>query len=641
MSVKNIYVSNTPLPKAKQLWHAALKEHGFSHGARTETIKVDDSLGRLTAIAVMAGNSSPSYNAAAMDGIAVRFLQLASASEAHPVVLQKEDYAAVNTGNALPAGFDAVVMIEDVHMLDGDKTELTAPATPWQHVRTIGEDIVATELILPEGHRIRPIDQGAMLAGGVTEVEVRCPPQAMVIPTGSELIQPGESGRPGQIIEFNSRILRGYLQSWGAQAKTSLPVKDDPESLKQAISTAVADYDLVILNAGASAGTKDFTSSVLAELGEVVVHGVAIKPGKPVILAVVDHTPVIGLPGYPVSAVLTMRLFVEEMIDDYLGIESPPPRIIEALMSRPVYSAMGVDQFVRATLGRVGANLMCTPSGKGAGAVMSLVRGDGILTIPAGSEGVGAGERVQVELLRDPSEIESTLVVIGSHDNVLDLIANQLHKNRPSVRLSSAHVGSMGGIMAIRRGEAHIAGCHLLDEQTGEYNVSFIQRLLAGKALKLVNLCYREQGFIVKKANPKNIHSFRDIADHGLTFINRQGGAGTRLLTDKILKEEGVQPSSLYGYDHEEYTHMSVAAAVASGSVDAGMGIRAAAVALDLDFVAVAEERYDLIIPTDFYGDDKITALLKLIGDDSDFHNRITALGGYDLRDCGSIVYEQ
>jgi len=272
---------------------------------------------------------------------------------------------------------------------------------------------------------------------------------------------------------------------------------------------------------------------------------------------------------------------------------------------------------------------------------MSLVRGDGILTIPAGSEGVGAGERVQVELLREPSEIESTLVVIGSHDNILDLIANQLHKNRPSVRLSSAHVGSMGGIMAIRRGEAHIAGCHLLDEQTGEYNVSFIQRLLTGKALKLVNLCYREQGFIVKKTNPKCITSFRDIADHGLTFINRQGGAGTRLLTDKILKEEGVQPTSLYGYDHEEYTHMSVAAAVASGSVDAGMGIRAAAVALDLDFVAVAEERYDLIIPTDFYEDDKITSLLKLIGDDIDFHKRITALGGYDLRDCGSIVYEQ
>ncbi len=641
MSVKNIYVSNTPLGKAKQLWHAALKEHGFSHGARTEVIAVDDSLGRLTAAAVMARQSSPSYNAAAMDGIAVRFLQLAAASEAHPVTLQRDDYAPVNTGNALPAGFDAVVMIEDVHMLDGEQVELTAPATPWQHVRTIGEDIVATELILPEGHRIRPIDQGAMLAGGITEVEVRCPPGAMVIPTGSELIQPGERGRPGQIIEFNSRILRGYLQSWGAQAESSLPVKDDPHSLKEAISAAVAAHDLVILNAGASAGTKDFTSSVLAELGEVIVHGVAIKPGKPVVLAMVDHTPVVGLPGYPISAVLTMRLFVEEMISEYLGIEAPPPRIVEALMSRPVYSAMGVDQFVRATLGRVGGNLMCTPSGKGAGAVMSLVRGDGILTIAAGSEGVGAGERVQVELLREPAEIESTLVVIGSHDNVLDLIANQLHKNRPSVRLSSAHVGSMGGIMAIRRGEAHIAGSHLLDEETGEYNISFIRRLLAGKALKLVNLCHREQGFIVKKGNPKSIGSFRDIADHGLSFINRQGGAGTRLLTDKILKEEGVSPSSLHGYDHEEYTHMSVAAAVASGSVDAGLGIRAAAVALDLDFVAVAEERYDLIIPTEFYDDDKITALLKLIGDDSDFHKRVTALGGYDLRDCGSIVYEQ
>ncbi|MBM9602627.1 molybdopterin biosynthesis protein [Desulfopila inferna] len=641
MSARNIYLTNKPLSEARELWNAALGRHRFFDNAPTESINVDNSLGRLTAEAVFAGNSSPSYNAAAMDGIAVRFADLASANESNPVILSPEHYQAVNTGNALPPDFDAVVMIEDVNLLSDDRVELISPATPWQHVRTIGEDIVATELILPENHRIRPIDQGAMLATGITEVTVKRSPRILVIPTGTELVQPGQSAEPGQIIEFNSRILAGYLNQWGGEARRSLPVTDEPVLLEEAILAAVKDNDMVVLNAGASAGTKDFTSSVLSKIGEVIVHGIAIKPGKPVILAIVDDVPVIGLPGYPVSALLTMRLFVEEMISGFLGTDMVPREYTAATMSRPVHSSMGVDQMVRVTLGHVGANLMCTPSGKGAGAVMSLVRADGLLTIPAGSEGVGAGEKVQVELLREKSEIEATLVVIGSHDNTIDLLANQLHKHKPRVRISSAHVGSMGGIMAIRRGEAHLAGSHLLDEESGEYNVPFLRRLLPQTPLKLVNLCYREQGFMVPQGNPKKIATFADIAKNQLSFINRQRGAGTRLLTDKILKEQGIDRADINGYAHEEYTHMSIAAAVASGSVDTGMGIRAAALALGLDFVPVAEERYDLIIPEEFYSDFKVLALLDLIRTQSGFHQKILELGGYNLRDCGKILYEQ
>jgi putative molybdopterin biosynthesis protein len=302
---------------------------------------------------------------------------------------------------------------------------------------------------------------------------------------------------------------------------------------------------------------------------------------------------------------------------------------------------MGVDQFVRITLGRVGNNLMATPSGKGAGAVMSLVRADGLLTIGSGNEGIGAGEQVEIELLRPQTEVDATLVCIGSHDNILDLLANQLYKKRPMVRISSAHVGSMGGIMAIKRGEAHIAGSHLLDEKTGEYNVSFIQRFLKDIPLQLINLCYREQGLIVPKGNPKNILSFQDIAKEQHIFINRQNGAGTRLLTDKVLSDEGINPSDIPGYDHEEYTHMSVAASVANGSVDTGLGIRAAANALGLDFVPIAEERYDLIVPQPFLDDPKVISLLDLIGKDEDFKNSVLALGGYNLRDCAKVMYEQ
>ncbi len=638
---RNIYLDNKPLAEARTIWNAALAESGFLNRRPEERLAVDLCLGRVLSRPVFALRSSPSYNAAAMDGIAVHFLDLANASEGNPVRLDRKRFVPVNTGNAIPESCNAVMMIEDVHYVGDDEVELIQPATPWQHVRTIGEDIVATELILPEGHMVRPIDQGAMLATGVTEVFVQRPPKAIAIPTGSELIQPGQIGQPGQIIEFNSRILAGYLNDWGAAASRGTPVPDDPDRLREAILAAVTTNDIVVLNAGASAGTRDYTSQVLSEIGRVIVHGVAIKPGKPVILAMVGTVPVIGLPGYPVSAVLTMRLFLRDMIDAFLGREKSDPPAIEATVSRPVHSKMGVDEFVRVTLGRVGDNLMATPVGKGAGAVMSLVRADGLLTIGAGKEGIGAGEKVHIELLRPQAEVDATLVCIGSHDNIIDLLANQLHTQRPLIRISSAHVGSMGGIMAIRRGEAHLAGTHLLDEATGEYNVSFIRRFLRDVPLQLINLCYREQGLLVARGNPKNSRGFADIAENGYLFINRQGGAGTRLLTDKCLTDLKIGRERIQGYQREEYTHMSVAAAIASGSADTGMGIRAAAVALDLDFVPVAEERYDLIVPKRFMEDTKIVSILELIRTNQAFRERIVALGGYELRDCGKVMHEQ
>ncbi len=639
MRTDSIYVSNQPLKDAKEQWHQALRQSGF-YNKNVKSIRVDDALGEITGQPVYALYSSPSYNASAMDGVAVRFEDLSSANERSPVRLSPEQFQPVNTGNAILDRFNAVVMIEDVFHLENGTIELINPATPWQHVRTVGEDIVATELIIPEGHTIRPIDQGAMLAAGVTEVKINAKPRVTVIPTGSELIEPGNRSKPGQIIEFNSRVLSGYLKEWGADVVVHTPVSDDPKRLVEAVQEAAESSDIIITNAGASAGTKDFSSSVLAQVGKIIVHGVAIKPGKPVILALINDTPVVGLPGYPISAVLTLHLFARELIYGYSGRSVPEDESCEAIMSRPMHSAMGVDQFVRVTLGRVGSKLIATPSGKGAGSVMSMVRADGILQIPTGSEGIGAGEQVRIEMLRRRSDIDSTLVAIGSHDNILDLMANQLHRLAPPIRLSSAHVGSMGGIMAIRRGEAHFGGSHLLDEESGEYNISFIKRFLKERSLRLINLCYREQGFIVPKGNPETLQSFADVISKKLIFINRQKGAGTRLLTDKILNDSGLDPGQIPGYDHEEYTHMNVAAAVLSGSADVGMGIRAAAIALELDFVPIAEERYDLIIPTEFVDDIRIRAALDLINNNN-FKNKVEELGGYNLRDCGSIMYKQ
>jgi putative molybdopterin biosynthesis protein len=639
---RNIYIDNMDLDEALELWERKLSDAGCLKPTETEVISVDDSLSRITAEPVFAELSSPFYNAAAMDGIAVRFQDTLGASEATPVKLRlNSQFEWLNTGNVLPKEFNAVIMVEDVQPIGSSTVEIITPVTPWKHVRTIGEDIVTTELILPGGHRIRPIDLGAMLATGLTEITVRKIPSALVIPTGSELVQPGDPLRPGNIIEFNSRVLSGYLTEWGLHAERSDIVTDKPDSLKKAIRAAVAKHDFVIVNAGASAGTRDHTAGVIADLGEIVLHGVNIRPGKPVILGIVNNKPVIGLPGYTISAVITLNLFVKKLADFLQGTQSPPSRMLEATLARPLPSKLGVQEYIRVKLGKVGNIMTATPAGRGAGAVMSMVQADGFLTVAANSEGIGAGEKVRVKLLRDEYEIENTLVFIGSHDNILDILANLLHRQRPICRLSSAHVGSMGGILAIKRGEAHLAGTHLLDEETGTYNISFIKKFLPGIPLQLINLTYREQGLLVAKGNPLKIKGFEDLAREELRFINRQRGAGTRLLTDMHLNRLGINPEQVSGYDREEYTHMNVASAVASTNADTGLAIRAAAVALDLDFIPVAEERYDLILPKTFLDDPKVIALLQIIKENQEFHQIVNSLGGYDLRDCGKIMYEQ
>jgi putative molybdopterin biosynthesis protein len=447
--------------------------------------------------------------------------------------------------------------------------------------------------------------------------------------------------KPGNIIEFNSRVLAGCLTEWGLQAERTPVVTDKPQALKKAILDAVDLYDIIIVNAGASAGSRDHTAAVISELGEKVLHGVNIRPGKPVILGLIRGKPVIGLPGYTISAVITLNLFVRNLADYLLGVQSAPSRLLEATLARPLSSKLGVQEYIRVKLGRVGDVMIATTAGRGAGAVMSLVQADGFLAVPAKSEGFGAGEKVRIELLRDEHEIHNTLVFIGSHDNILDVLANLLHRLRPVCRLSSAHVGSMGGILAIKRGETHLAGTHLLDEATGEYNISFIKKFLPDVPLQLINLTYREQGLLVPRGNPLNIKSFEDLTRSGVRFINRQRGAGTRLLTDMHLKRLGINPELVNGYDREEYTHMNIASAIATHNADTGLGIRAAALALNLDFIPVAEERYDLILPKEFLDDPKVLSLLNILRGNNEFRRIVAGLGGYDQRDCGQVLYEQ
>jgi putative molybdopterin biosynthesis protein len=643
MVKKGIYLDNTPLGEALQIWHARL-EAGGVRPLEAEEIPVQDALGRVTAGPVFAKISSPFYHASAMDGYAVRFVDTFGASEASPEKLMLGTEAvSVDTGDPLPDGFNAVIMIEDVNLItvqEREYIEILRPATPWQHVRVIGEDIVCTELILPENNRIRAVDMGAVLAGGHVRIAVRRRPVVVIIPTGSEIVEPGTELKKGDIIEYNSRILASLIQEWGGIAVRYAPVRDDREKIREAVLKACGEGDLVIVNAGSSAGSEDYTAGVLSEIGEVLLHGINIKPGKPVILAWARNKPVLGIPGYPVSAYITSGLFARPVVCRLQGFEEPQPEVIRAKLSRQVASSLGQEEFLRVKVGRVGENLIATPVSRGAGVLMSLVRADGFVRVPAMSEGYGAGTEVSVEMLRSGSEIENTVVCIGSHDNALDLLANILKKKYPRYSLSSAHVGSMGGLVAIKKGEAHMAGTHMLDEETGEYNVSFIQRLLSDRRVLLVNLVYREQGLMVLKGNPKHILGFHDLVRDDVVFINRQGGAGTRMLTDKNLKELGIAGTSIRGYEREEYTHMGVASAVLTGIADAGLGILAAARALGLDFVPVARERYDLVIPLDYADTPKMQALLGIIRDDREFRDTVEALGGYDLSDMGKIMYE-
>ncbi len=635
---RRFYLEDIPLAEALARFVSDVGEAGGLGPTAIERVLLEEALGRVTAGPVWAKISSPHYHAAAMDGAAIRAEDTSNASERAPVRLRMGEQAQwVETGMPLPPGFDAVVMIENIHVVEDGLIEVMLPVAPWQHVRLMGEDIVASELLLPEGHLLKPPDLGAIAQAGLTHVEVRLRPRVAIIPTGTELVSPGDSIKPGNIIESNSLVLAGLVREWGGAATRFSATPDEYVQLKQVIQDALTDHDVVVINAGASAGRRDFTASLVADLGKVIAHGVAIRPGHPVVLGVVDGKPVIGVPGYPVSAVLTMELFVKPLVYRLQGMVPPQRPTVEAVMTRKVFSPMGEDEFLRVKVGKVGNELLATPLQRGAGVTMSLVRADGLVRIPRGCEGLQEHQTVQVELFGSLEEIENAIVVVGSHDLALDVLANQLHKQYPQRSLSSSNVGSLGGLLALKRREAHLAGSHLLDEDSGEYNVPYVKRLLGDQEIFVVNLVYREQGLMVKKGNPKGIGSLADLGKQEVGFINRQRGAGTRVLLDFKLKELGIAPEQIKGYDRVAFTHLAVAAAVASGAADAGLGILTAARALDLDFIPVVRERYDLVIPRVYYENPILEPLLAIIQQPS-FKAEVEKLGGYDACHMGETI---
>ena len=629
------YLTNVSLAKAKEDYVNLMKRNGF--GPQVETIPVFEACGRVTAKAVYAKICAPHYTASAMDGVAVKAKDTFGATETTPITLTRTQYTILDTGDPVPEGCDAVIMVEDIVKNPDESITIHGAAAPRQHIRQIGEDICAGEMILPSFVTISPSAIGAMIAGGVLELEVIRKPLVGIIPTGDEIIAPCADPKPGDILEFNGSIFSAMVRQWGAEAKIYPIVPDKFDAIKTMAAQAVAECDLVLLNAGSSAGREDYSAKVIRELGEVLYHGIAMKPGKPAILGCKGNTPILGVPGYPVSGIIVIEQLLKPLIDTWLKAPASKNRYVKAVLTRPVVSGLKYQEFIRVRMGYVGDKLMASPLSRGSGVVSSFMKADGILEVPQGLEGYENGAEVEVRLLCEEEKLCNTLVVIGSHDPLLDELGDMMHVENNDVFMSSAHVGSMGGVMAVRRGEAHAAGCHLLDTESGKYNISFVKKYFPKGGVKLVSCVGRQQGLMVAPGNPLGIQKFADITQKNLRYVNRQKGSGTRILTDYLCKQENIDTDTIYGYDREELTHNSVAVQIASGSADVGMGIYSAAQLYGLDFIPICIEEYDLLIPDAVWDTPQVQQMIATLKSDA-FKEKILAMGGYTLDNPGEVI---
>ncbi len=624
--MRHNYLDNTPLHKAKEEYFSFLSEASFSN--KTEIIPSSEAADRILSKAVYAAICSPHYNASAMDGIAVKAADTYGASESSPIILDTEQYSVVDTGDPIPDGFDSVIMVEDVTEKEDGKVSILSAHHPWQNIRQVGEDICMGDMIAPSYTKITPSLCGAFLAGGVLEVEVIKKPLVGIIPTGDEIVSPRANPEKGEIIEFNSAIFSSMLHNCGAETRVYDIIKDKKELLKGAVERAVNECDMVLILAGSSAGRDDYTSTVISSLGEVIFHGIAVKPGKPAVLGAVGNVPVVGLPGYPVSAIVIMDEIVRDIVGMWYGKKEERRETVKAVLGKRVVSSLKYQEYVRVTLGKVGDILTAIPLSRGAGVITSFTKADGILVVPQNSEGFEAGQEVEIRLLKELDSIASSLIITGSHDPLIDELADMIKSKDASFGITSSHVGSMGAITALKNGQAHLGCIHLLDTQTGEYNESYVKKYFPDAGVRLVKGVGRVQGLMVKKGNPLGIKTFADIVKG--KYVNRQLGSGTRIFCDYLISKYRIDKASVEGYRNEEFTHTAVAALISAGNADCGLGIYSAAKMYNLDFIEICIEEYDVLIDEKAYDTPQVQKFLEIMKSD-EFRERLLQMGGYKL----------
>jgi len=632
------YLQLTPLEDALSNF---LKQFNKLYPLQEELVDVKSSLHRVIARPIQARISSPFYRASAMDGYAVYSEKTSEASEDRPITLEiGKDAIPVDTGDPIPQGYNAVIMIEHTFKKSPNKIEITKSCSPGQHIRETGEDAVISEMLYPSGHRVRPQDIGLLLSTGILQIHVRKRPFVGIIPTGSEIISPElvntENLKAGSIIDSSSSMLAAFLEVLGATAYVTKVIPDDENIFKSLVMEESQKCDIVLVIAGSSAGREDLTASILAQIGKVFVHGIAIAPGKPTVLSSVNGKPCLGMPGYPVSTLIVAEYILKPLIFRMLGIPFISPNKHKATLVSPLPSKLGSEEFIRVGLGKIGGKLLAIPLSRNASSLSSYVRADGIVRISRLSEGFSEESEVEVEVFTPLERLEKKLIHQGSHDLCMDVLLDIIWKNK-GIWLSSFNIGSLAGLYALKRGHSHIAGCHLLNPSNGTYNTWAVKQYIPDIPVKAVHLASREQGIMIAKGNPLNINNINDLSNKKIRYVNRQKGSGTRVLLDYLLKKANISPEMLNGYEREEYTHLNVASRIAEGSADAGIGLRASAGVLGLEFVPLAREEYDIIIPEAFYSDERIQELLSVLKSE-EFRVRIGALAGYDPSRSGEVL---
>lgn len=642
-----------------------LYDHYIPSPVCIEVIPLSKSYGRVLADDVEAQIDVPHFDRATMDGFAVHAEDTFGAEEDKPVLLgvvdkigageqpktevERGQAIEISTGAPMPKGANAVIMVEYT-WLKGSCLKIFRPVTPGENIMAAGSDIMAGELVLRKGSILTPRDTGVLASLGLVEVKVYKMPKIAVLSTGNELVSPGTPLDYGKIYDINAYSISDAVSESGGEPIFLGVVGDNPKALRLGIKKGLRIADMVVVSGGTSAGVGDLLYRIINRLGNpgILVHGISVKPGKPLIIAVVDGKPLFGLPGYPVSALITFDLFIQPVVRRMAGLKPDVERkTIHAKTAQKVYSQEGrrVYSPVSVVQNEYGENIVYPVPG-GSGAITTLVKADGFIEIPENKTFLEEGEMVQVELF-SPELKPVDLMIIGSHCIGIDLLLKLINKNHLGVNYRVINVGSSGGLAAIRRGEADIAGIHLIDEETGKYNMPFLYKYGLTDRVVLVKGYSRQQGLIVAEGNPKNIRGFEDVLRDDLFFINRNLGSGTRILFELNLEKVAQTTahdlkeiaSKVNGYDIEAKSHTSVAVAVLQGKADLGLGIRPAAEKYGLDFIPIANEEYDFAIRSERYWKKSIQVLLKVLRSE-EFREELEKLPGLTpTKETGKVIY--
>jgi len=606
--------------------------------ASVEKVPLENALGRSLAEDVFSAIDVPGFDRAAMDGFAVIAEDIFHADEQHPVqlkvsaqveagdastyALSRGEAIEIATGAPMPKGANAVAMVEFTKRT-GNEVLVFKPVSPGENVTGAGSDIMCGELLLRRFQTVTPREIGLLAAAGISTVPIYRKPHVAIFSTGNELIEPGGQLEFAKLYDINGPALTAAVTEAGGEPKFLGILPDDYSTIKNQLQLALEDADIVISSGSTSSGPGDLLYRAVEQLGNpgILVHGLTLKPGKPALIGLVRNKPIFGLPGYPTSALMIFHVLVAPVIRRLANTAEVGPVKVQAFSPMKFFKARGRRELLPVQLiSRPNGKLSAYPMQSGSGAVSSFSLADGFADLPENQEYVDEGEKLEIELfgreLAPPS-----LVAIGSHCVGLDIAFTMLREKDSSFVGRSINVGSIGGFHAVRRGETDVAGVHLQDTRTAEYNIPFIATFGLESSAILVRGYNREQGLIVKRGNPKNIRTPNDLTQQGIRFINRNKGSGTRFLIDRHLAELAESLGSdletlskrIQGYGYEAKSHSAVATAVKNDRADVGFGIRTVAVNAGLDFIKTDDEKYDFLLPKSHLDKQSVGEFIELL----------------------------